>query len=237
VIDNTAVIPDTAVGATQRTTIRRLPDKAVTDRATLHTILDRGLVAHIGLITEKADGASGQPVVLPIGYARDGDRVLIHGSSASRLFRALAAGEPACLTVTILDGLVYARSAFESSMNYRCAMVFGRCAPLNGSDKLAGLRRLSDHLLPNRWDDVRQPTRKELAATLVLAMPLAESSVKVSAGPPDDEPEDLTLSTWAGVLPLTITAGNPKTAPDLMEPHPVPTYVTDWNQRRREHTE
>ncbi|HKT02877.1 MAG TPA: pyridoxamine 5'-phosphate oxidase family protein [Rugosimonospora sp.] len=188
-----------------RTRLRRLPEKASFDRADLDSILDTGRVAHVGI-----DG----PFVIPMGYARDSDRVLIHGSTGSRLLRTLAGGAPACLTVTLLDGLVLARSAFESSMNYRCAMVFGSFSTVDGPDKLPALRVLSDHLLPDRWPLLRPPLAKELAATLVLALPLIEWSVKVSDGPPDDPPEDLDWPVWAGVIPITETLGTPVPAPE-----------------------
>lgn len=209
---------DEPIGQSARTRVRRLPGLAVTDRATLHAVLDAGRVAHLAI----ADGD--QPYALPVAYARDGHRVLVHGSTGSRLFRHLAAGAPACLTVTILDGLVLARSAFESSMNYRCAMVLGRFTVLNGPAKLAALERLSEHLLPGRWAEIRPPSRKELAATLVLALPLTECSVKISAGPPDDPPEDLDRPVWAGVLPVIETHGPPQPAPDLRFDLPAPEW-------------
>lgn len=192
---------------TNRTTVRRLPEKARTDRAALNTVLDAALVGHVGLVDD------GQPYVMPMACARDGDRLLLHGSTGSRLMRLLADGVPCCVTVTHLDGLVYARSAFESSMNYRSAMVFGRARPV--PDALEGLRLLTEHLLPGRWDTLRPPTRKELAATMVLELPLLEWSVKVSDGPPDDDPADLSAPVWAGVLPLALAAGEPIDAPDL----------------------
>lgn len=206
------------VGATPRTRVRRLPDKAVTDRATLHAILDAGRVAHVAIV----DG--GQPYVLPVGYARDGERVLLHGSTGSRLFRALAAGAPTCFTVTLLDGLVLARSAFESSMNYRCVTVLGTATALDTQDRLAGLERLSEHLLPGRWAQIRPPTARELAATLVLALPLTECSVKVSSGPPDDPPEDLDRPVWAGVVPVEEILGVPQPAPDLRHDLSAPEW-------------
>jgi nitroimidazol reductase NimA-like FMN-containing flavoprotein (pyridoxamine 5'-phosphate oxidase superfamily) len=143
-----------------RTRIRRLPEKAATDRAVLDAILDEGLVAHIGIIDD------GQPFVLPVGYARRGDQVIVHGSSGSRLFRILAEGVPVCLSVTLLDGLVYARSAFESSMNYRSAMILGSAMRLTDDDELDALHVLSDHLLPGRWEHARQPSKKELSRYL-----------------------------------------------------------------------
>lgn len=193
---------------TDRTRIRRLPEKGVDDVAVLHVILDAARVAHVGFVDE-----SGAPVVIPTGTARDGDRLLLHGSTGSRLFRRLASGAEICATVTLLDGMVLARSAFESSMHYRSAMVFGRGAEVD--DKVAALRAMSEAWLPGRWDTLRPPTPKELAATVVLALPLDEWSVKVSAGPPDDAPEDLDAPVWAGVLPIVTTYGDPVPAPDL----------------------
>jgi uncharacterized protein len=213
----------TALG---RTAVRRLPEKQLHDRASLDAVLDIGRVAHIAVGDD-----DGQPYVLPVAYARDGDNVLFHGSTASRLFRSLADGAPTCLTVTLLDGLVLARSVFESSMHYRCAMVLGSSTVLEGDAKLGGLERISEHLMPGRWADARQPNRKELAATLVLAMPLDEWSVKVSDGPPDDAEEDLALPVWAGILPLHEAYGDPTPAPDLRPGLELPSYVQGWTAR------
>jgi nitroimidazol reductase NimA-like FMN-containing flavoprotein (pyridoxamine 5'-phosphate oxidase superfamily) len=211
------------VGRTDRTTVRRLPEKQVRDRSVLDAVLDAGRVAHVAVRDE-----DGQPYVVPVAYARDGDTVLFHGSTASRLFRGLSDAAPTCLTVTLLDGLVAARSVFESSMHYRSAMVLGTAAVLSGDDKLRALRQVSEHLMPGRWADARQPNRKELAATLVLALPLDEWSVKVSDSPPDDAAEDLDLPVWAGVLPLREVAGEPVPAPDLRGAPPLPAYVGEW---------
>jgi nitroimidazol reductase NimA-like FMN-containing flavoprotein (pyridoxamine 5'-phosphate oxidase superfamily) len=205
--------------------VRRLPEKAVTDAEVLRAILDAGLVAHVAVVDE-----SGQPFVLPCGYARDGDRLLLHGSTASRLFRTLAGGAPSCVTVTLLDGLVLARSAFESSMNYRSVMVLGQFNALDGEEKLAALQRLSDHLLPERWSDIRPPSKKELAATLVLSLPLSECSVKVSADPPEDAPEDLDRPVWAGVVPVLQRFGEPAPAPDMCLDIEAPAYVRGWRR-------
>lgn len=209
-----------------RTTVRRLPEKQVTDRATLHAVLDAGRVAHVAV-----HDSDGQPYVVPVAYARDGDAVLFHGSTGSRLFTSLAAGARTCLTVTLLDGLVAARSVFESSMHYRSAMVLGTARRLEGDAKLAALGRITEHLLPGRWAEARRPNGKELAATLVLALPLDEWSVKVSDGPPDDAAEDLDLPVWAGVLPLRETAGVAVPAPDLRGDPAVPPYVGTWAGR------
>lgn len=209
-----------------RTDVRRLPEKQVHDRTRLDAVLDAGRVAHVAVRDE-----AGQPYVVPVAYARDGDAVLFHGSTASRLFRSLAAGAPTCLTVTLLDGLVLARSVFESSMHYRSAMVLGVASSLEHRAKLHALERISEHLMPGRWADARQPNRKELAATLVLSLPLAEWSLKISDSPPDDAAEDLELPVWAGVLPLREAYSTAVAAPDLMPGLEVPPYVEGWTVR------
>jgi len=208
---------------TERTRIRRLSEKAVTDRAALDTILDEGLVAHVGVTDAE------QPFVMPMGYARRGDQLILHGSSGSRLMRALGDGTPACVTVTILDGLVYARSAFESSMNYRSAIVLGHGQRLAGDDELDALRCLSDHLLPGRWEDIRPPSKKELAATITVAVPLVEWSVNVPTGGPEDVPADLETapwrSIWAGHVPLRLIAEPAVTDPAVPAGTEIPAYV------------
>ncbi len=205
-----------------RTQVRRLPEKQSGDVERLHQLLDAALVAHVAVVDDD------QPHVLPVGFARDADRLIIHGSNASRLFRTLAAGAPTCLTVTLVDGLVLARSQFESSMHYRSAMVLGRCRSLSGDDKATALTRLTERLMPGRSVDARPASAKELAATTVLALPLEEWSLKVSDGPPDDADDDLERPVWAGVVPLERRFGVPLTAPDLRAPHPVPDYVGAW---------
>jgi uncharacterized protein len=205
----------TPLGGTERTRLRRLPELAGTDVAELHAILDEALVAHVGLVDDE------QPVVLPCAFARDGDRLLLHGSTGSRLFRSLAGGRPACVTVTLLDGVVYARSLFHSSMNYRSAMVFGHGVALADDEQLPALRVIADHLMPGRWDSARQPSRKELAATLVVALPIEEASVKVSGGLPEEAPEDTGWPAWAGVVPLRLAAGTPES----VDPGPPPPDV------------
>jgi nitroimidazol reductase NimA-like FMN-containing flavoprotein (pyridoxamine 5'-phosphate oxidase superfamily) len=220
---NESALP--APGSTERTTIRRLAEKTVNDRATGYAILDAGFVAHVSVTDD-----SGQPYVVPVGYARDGDRVLFHGSTGSRLFRGLGEGQAMCLTVTLLDGMVLARSTFESSMNYRGVMVLGSSKVLEGEDKDHALEVITEHLLPGRWTEARHPSKKELAATLVLALDLTEMSVKVSAGPPDDEEDDISRPIWAGVVPIVETFGEAESAPDLVEPYPVPDYVKAWRR-------
>jgi nitroimidazol reductase NimA-like FMN-containing flavoprotein (pyridoxamine 5'-phosphate oxidase superfamily) len=219
------VDPLTDPGSTERTRLHRLPERAVHDRASLHAILDAGRVAHVAV-----HDASGQPYVLPVGYARRGDEVVFHGSTASRLFKGLAAGQPTCLTVTLLDGLVLARSAFESSMNYRSVMVLGVARRLEGDDELDALRAISEQLLPGRWSEIRQPAPKERAATLTLALPLDECSVKVREGGPEDLPEDLAdpalMSVWAGHVPIHGVVGEP--VPDEHCEVAPPSYLASW---------
>ncbi|WP_426566509.1 pyridoxamine 5'-phosphate oxidase family protein [Angustibacter sp. McL0619] len=205
-----------------RTQVRRLPDKQLHDVAERDRALDTALVAHIAVVSD------GQPFVLPVGFARDGERLIVHGSNASRLFRSLAGGAPTCLTVTLVDGLVLARSQFESSMHYRSVMVFGSCTELHGEQKSAALATLTERLMPGRGIDARPPSPKELAATCVLAIPLQEWSMKVSAAPPDDDPADLDRPVWAGVVPMEHRFAEPVDAPDLRAPYPVPQYVRSW---------
>lgn len=214
-------------GSTARTTIRRVPDRAVHNISMRDAILDAGLVAHVAVVE------AGQPFVVPVAYARCGDEVVFHGSSASRLFKTLAHGNATCLTVTLLDGLVLARSAYESSMNYRSVMVIGTPRILEGAEEQDALRCISDHLLPERWDDIRPPSAQETKATIVLALSLAECSVKVRAGPPDDLAEDLTDPTygpsWAGTIPITESFGVPE-PDDLSRQTAVPRYIESWRR-------
>lgn len=211
-----------------RTTVKRLPEKARTDIQSLHAVLDAGLVAHVGVVDH------GQPIVIPVGYARDQDKILIHGSAASRMFKLLESGSPACITVTILDGLVLARSLFESSMNYRCAMIFGYATRLSGQPELDALKVITEHLMPGRWDYARQPSPKELKATMTLSLPLTEFSIKISEGPPDDSEGDLESDAgraiWAGHIPIHEQLGVP--IPDQFVPQgtPLPNYVTAWTR-------
>jgi hypothetical protein len=208
--------------------VRRIPENAVTETAVLHQVLDAGLVAHLAVV----DG--GQPFVIPVAYARRGDTVVFHGSTGSRLFRALDAGAPTCLTVTLLDGLVLAHSAFESSMNYRSAVVIGTARRLSGDDELDALRTITEHLLPGRWSQCRPPNAKERAATMTLELPLDECSVKVRTGGPTDDPDDLAdplLSrVWAGTVPLVESFGEPIRSHEGPADAAVPSYVREWRR-------
>jgi uncharacterized protein len=185
-----------------RTTVRRRAQRGAYDRATIDAILDEGLVCHLGFVVD------GQPYVLPTIYARVGDEIYVHGSAASRMLRTLAGGVETCLTVTLVDGLVLARSAFHHSMNYRSVVVLGTARPvLDAGAKTGALRAIVDHVIADRWDVVRPPTEQELKATSVLALPLSEASAKVRVGGPIDDDEDLARPVWAGHLPLALVPG------------------------------
>jgi nitroimidazol reductase NimA-like FMN-containing flavoprotein (pyridoxamine 5'-phosphate oxidase superfamily) len=206
--------------ATPRVKLRREPKRGHYDLAAVHRILDRALVAHIAFVSED------QPYCIPTLCARIGDRALIHGSSASRMLRGLTAGAPACLTATLTDGLVLARSAFEHSMNYESAIVLGALEAVTDPDaKRAALRAFTEKLLPGRWDEVRQPTAKELKATAILSLVIDEASAKVRSGPPETPPEDADVDVWAGVVPIHTVYGDPVTAPDIAPGTPVSPSV------------
>jgi len=193
------------------TSITRLREKGSTDRRALDALLDSSRLGHVGFVRE-----DGTPVVLPTAIARDGDRVLVHGSTGAPWMRTLAAGVPTCLAVTALDGLVVARSAFESSMHYRSAVLFGTCTAVSDdADKQLAVDVITEALLPGRTAEVRRPTKRELEATLVLALPIEEWSLKVSAGWPDDPAQDVAGDAWAGVVTLKTQYGLPRAAPDL----------------------
>jgi uncharacterized protein len=209
---------------TGRTRVRRLPERAAYDRETVHAILDEGFLCHVGFVVD------GQPYVVPTGYARIGETVYLHGSTGSRL--GLRPGMDVCVTVTLVDGLVLARSAFHHSMNYRSVMAVGRTRPIRDPDeKEAALRALVEHIVPGRSAEVRGPNRRELAATAVLALPLVEVSAKVRTGPPKEDDPDYALPFWAGVLPLALTPGEPDPDPRLDPPVPLPPHVASWSRR------
>ena len=207
---------------TPRSTVRRNAKRARSDRAELYAVLDAGLVGHLGIVLD------GAPVVLPTGYGRHGDTLYLHGSTGAATLRAAAAGRPVCFTVTHVDGVVYARSAFHHSMNYRCAVVHGTARLVDDpAERLLGLEALTEHLAPGSWTATRQPDRRELAATALLALDLTEASVKVRTGPPGDDEADLSAPVWAGVLPLRTVVGTPEPCPLLPAGTPVPDRVAD----------
>jgi nitroimidazol reductase NimA-like FMN-containing flavoprotein (pyridoxamine 5'-phosphate oxidase superfamily) len=218
---------DRPLSTTPRTTLRRLRERGRTDRADLYAVLDAGLVCHVGVIVD------GAPVVLATGYGRIGDTLYLHGSSGNQALRH-AAGQDICVTVTHLDGVVYARAVFHHSMNYRSAMIFGTARLVTGeAERLAGLAAVTEQLAPGQWEHARGPTRKELAATSVLALPLDEASVKVRTGPPKDDPEDYDSDIWAGVLPVSLTLGDPVPDPALPAGVETPDHVSDLGRHRR----
>lgn len=210
---------------TGRARIRRIPKRGVYDRETINQILDEGFVCHVGFSVE------GKTFVIPTGYARIGDTLLIHGSAASRMMRNLASGIEVCVTVTLIDGLVLARSAFHHSMNYRSVVIFGTAELVeNETEKYEALRAFTEHIVPQRWDDVRQPTDKELKATTVLRLPIEEASAKVRTGNPVDDEEDYNLDVWAGVLPLKTIAGQPENDSRLKDEITLPAYVSSYKR-------
>jgi nitroimidazol reductase NimA-like FMN-containing flavoprotein (pyridoxamine 5'-phosphate oxidase superfamily) len=209
---------------TPRTRVVREPQRAVYDRGAIHHILDEAFLCHVGFI------ADGQPFVIPTSYGREGEMLYIHGSAASRMLRNLDRGAPVCVTVTLLDGLVLARSVFNHSMNYRSVVILGTATLVaDAAEKLAALRALSEHILPGRWDDSRQPNEKELKATSVLRLPINEFSAKVRVGPPIDDEEDYAFPTWAGVVPLEVKAGMP--IRDERCEQDLPTYLEDYSRK------
>jgi len=210
---------------TERTKLKRLPKRGHFDRETVYGILDEGFICHVGFAPE------GKPVVIPTGYARADDKLYIHGSQASRMLRTLSDGVDACVTVTLIDGLVLARSAFHHSMNYRSVVIFGRATLVEErEEKLAALLALSEHIVRGRWADVREPTEAELRQTTVLTLPLVEASAKVRTGPPLDDEEDYALPIWAGVLPLRLETGEPVKDPRLPERIEVPSYILNYKR-------
>lgn len=210
---------------TPRSRVRRLPQRGSHDRTVIDAILDEGIVAHVGFVHE------GSPFVIPMGYARDGDRLLLHGSSASRLMRLLAAGTEAAVTVTLLDALVLARSYFHHSMNYRSVVVLGRTAEVAGEGaKRRALDVLLSRLVPGRHGDARPTNEIELRATLVASIPIREATAKLRTGPPADDDEDLALPHWAGLVPVRTTYGPPEPAADLRDGIGAPGYVVGYRR-------
>ncbi len=209
----------------ERARVRRAPKRGAYDRSTIDAILDEGLVCHVGFLVD------GEPRVIPTGYARDGDRLLLHGARTSVALRTLAAGGATCVTVTLLDGLVLARSAFHHSMNYRSVVVHGIAVEIVEEEaKVEALRVLTDHLVPGRSADARGPSAAELAQTAVVALPLAEASAKVRTGGPVDDPDDHDLPVWAGVIPLALGARPAVHDRSVAPGGPAPSYVTGYRR-------
>jgi uncharacterized protein len=210
---------------TARSKVRRLPQRSSYERNLIYKILDEGLVCHVGFAVE------GQPFVIPTAYGRVADRLYIHGSPMSRMVKALSTGIEICVTVTLLDGLVLARSAFHHSMNYRSIVVFGEATVVDELEqKMAALQAFTEQIVPGRWADIRQPNREELEATVVLSLPLEEASAKIRVGHPIDDPEDYNLPVWAGEIPLKLKADLPVNDPSLPTEIKPPQYI--FNQSR-----
>lgn len=211
---------------TARTRVVREAHRAVYDRETAYQILDEGFLCHVGFAVD------GQPYVIPTSYGRKDATLYIHGSAASRMLRQMKAGAPVCVTVTLLDGLVLARSVFNHSMNYRSVVILGKATLVDDpEEKLAALRTLSEHILPGRWDDARQPNESELKQTSVLRLPIEEFSAKVRTGPPIDDEEDYSFPTWAGVVPLEMIAGSAVNDPKLEPVREVPAYMKHYSRK------
>ena len=222
------------LAVTGKTKLRRLPKRGSYEVETIYKILDEGFIAHVGFT-----GADGQTFVIPTGYARRGDELLIHGSGASRMMRALSEEIEICVTVTLIDGLVLARSAFHHSMNYRSVVVFGAAKIVkDANEKMEALRLFTEHIVPGRWREVRPPKANELKATTVLALPLNEASAKTRTGNPVDDAEDYALDVWAGVLPLEIKAGKPLPDPlmskEITRPHYIANYCREQENNLKE---
>jgi|SRR5579862_829996 uncharacterized protein len=210
---------------TERTRVKRLPDRGKYDAETVHKILDEGFVCHVGFVVD------GQPFVIPTNYARVGETVYLHGSSASRMLKTLSGGVQMCVTVTLVDGLVLARSAFHHSVNYRSVVMLGKATLVEQPDeKMRALEAFTEHIVRGRWKDIRPPTDLEMKATTVLAMPLEEVSAKVRVGPPKDDAEDYSLPIWAGVLPLHTTPAAPVDDPKVLPGLRPPEYVLKYSR-------
>lgn len=213
------------INPTGKTKIKRLPKRGNFERASVYKILDEGFVCHVGFAIDD------QPFVLPTAYARVDDKLLIHGSAASRMMKAMASEIDVCVTVTLVDGLVLARSAFHHSMNYRSVVVFGKAKIINDkAKKLAALRAFTEHVIPHRWSEVRPPTEIELKATIVLALPITEASAKIRAGDPTDDAEDYEMDVWAGVIPLGFSAEKPIADAKLKSSVKIPSYISNYKR-------
>ena len=210
---------------TERTKVKRLPARGSYDRETIYSILDEGFICHVGFIVD------GQPYVIPTGYARIGDDLYIHGSAASRMLRNLSKGVDVCVTVTLVDGLVLARSAFHHSINYRSVVILGKAELVEDrEEKDKVLKAFTEHIIPGRWAEIRWPNELEMKATSVLKLPIEEASAKIRTGGPKDDDEDYEMNVWAGVLPLSVEAGEP--IPDEVLPNgiDVPDHVSRYSR-------
>ncbi len=210
---------------TEKTKLKRLPKRGDFDRETVYKILDEAIVCHVGFTVEN------QPFVIPTGYGRKDDVLYIHGSAASRMMRNLSKGIDVCVTITLIDGLVLARSAFHHSMNYRSVVIFGNAELIEDeAEKFEALRLFTEHIIPNRWNEIREPNAKELKGTTVLKLPITEASAKIRTGDPIDDAEDHDLNVWAGVIPLKLEAQKPIDDALLNEGIPPPEYTLKYQR-------
>lgn len=211
--------------SSERTRVKRLPNRGAYDRETIYAILDAGFICHVGYVMD------GQPYVIPTGYARIGDDLYIHGSSASRMLRNLAQGVDVCVTVTLVDGLVLARSAFHHSINYRSVVVLGKATLVeDATEKDKALEAFTEHIIPGRWPEIRWPSELELKATSVLKLPIEEASAKIRTGDPKDDEDDYAMDIWAGVLPLSVVPGEPIDDTKLNEGLAPPDHVLNYSR-------
>jgi uncharacterized protein len=218
--------PEQTLPITSRTQVKRRAQRGNYDRPVIHQILDEGLICHVGFVVE------GQPFVIPTAYGRIDDQIYIHGSPMSRMLRSLQQGIEVCITVTLLDGLVLARSAFHHSMNYRSVVIFGKARLVETpAEKMDALKAFTEHIIRDRWSEVRSPTAPELAGTLVLALSLEEASAKIRTGPPVDDEADYTLPIWAGELPLRLVAAAPVNDPRMVPVVALPGYIRGYDRR------
>jgi nitroimidazol reductase NimA-like FMN-containing flavoprotein (pyridoxamine 5'-phosphate oxidase superfamily) len=217
------------LNVTDKTELRRLPKRGSYDVEAIYGILDEGFCAHVGFTTNE------QTFVIPTGYARSGDKLLLHGASVSRMMRAMSEQIEVCVTVTLIDGLVLARSAFHHSMNYRSVVVFGAAKIISDeNEKLEALRLFTEHMIPNRWAEVRQPSANELKVTTVLALSLEEASAKIRTGNPVDDKEDYKIKVWAGVLPAAMNFGKPITDPQMSLEIKPPAYIANYRRSQED---
>lgn len=214
------------ISQTPRTKLRRLAKRGSFDRETIYSILDEAFICHVGFVVD------GQPYVIPTGFTRVEDDLYFHGSSASRMLRSIAEGIDVCVTVTLVDGLVLARSAFHHSVNYRSVVILGKAAQvLDENEKMNAMKAFTEHIVPGRWAGVRWPTELELKATTVLRLPIEEASAKIRTGDPIDDDEDYAMDVWAGVLPLTLTAGKPIADAKLSSGLDVPDHIQNYKRK------
>ncbi|MNT24022.1 Pyridoxamine 5'-phosphate oxidase [compost metagenome] len=215
------------ISRTERTTLKRLPKRGSYDRDLVNAILDEGLLCHVGFVVD------GLPFVIPTAYWRIGDRIYLHGAPVSRMLTQLRQGGDVCVTVTLLDGLVLARSAFHHSMNYRSVLIFGRAEWVEGeAEKLAAMEAFMEHVVPGRAAEVRPPNPAEVAGTLILAIAIEEASAKVRSGPPVDDARDMDWPVWAGEIPVHMVGTQPEVSPDLRFELPVPAYAREYTRSR-----